>query len=248
MNIYGILTSQQLLQPISKVYLATTPPQRCASVSSFQTDPLGYSYRRGHLALHKIRLISTMESQTRAPNWTCPSPASVPALKLYNSLTRKKEIFLPHNGNHIQWYNCGPTVYDAAHVGHARLYTSIDVMRRILEDYFGYHVHFVMNITDIDDKIILRARQTHLFNQFKKKHVDSGLGLTDTIRKDLSQFWQEYVIEFFGDNAKHNWENFYQESSKIVTGNHVDDFKKGIKLSNAVSLFCCPTIMACKGF
>lgn len=87
-------------------------------------------------------------------------------LKLYNSLTRTKELFVP-KGRQVTWYNCGPTVYDASHIGHARLYVSVDVMRRILEEYFGYTVNFVMNITDIDDKIIIKARQEHLFNEFK---------------------------------------------------------------------------------
>ena len=53
----------------------------------------------------------------------------------------------------MSWYNCGPTVYDLSHLGHARNYVSQDIIRRILEQYFGYDVHLVMNITDIDDKV-----------------------------------------------------------------------------------------------
>eukprot|EP01065_Artemidia_motanka_P007044 TRINITY_DN13462_c0_g1_i1.p1 TRINITY_DN13462_c0_g1~~TRINITY_DN13462_c0_g1_i1.p1 ORF type:complete len:720 (+),score=227.44 TRINITY_DN13462_c0_g1_i1:56-2215(+) len=59
----------------------------------------------------------------------------------------------------IKWYACGPTVYDMAHLGHARTYLSFDIIRRILEDYFHKHVHMVMGVTDVDDKIIIRTRQ-----------------------------------------------------------------------------------------
>lgn len=61
----------------------------------------------------------------------------------------------PHS-RQISWYTCGPTVYDSAHMGHARNYVTFDIVRRVLEDYFGYQCTFVMNVTDVDDKIILR--------------------------------------------------------------------------------------------
>lgn len=57
-----------------------------------------------------------------------------------------------------------------AHLGHARNYVSTDVLRRIMKDYFGFQVKFVVNVTDIDDKIILRARQQYLLGRFKEKH------------------------------------------------------------------------------
>lgn len=69
----------------------------------------------------------------------------------------------------VSWYICGPTVYDSAHVGHARNYVTFDIVRRILEDYFGYNVVYVMNVTDIDDKIILRARRNYLLDQYKQE-------------------------------------------------------------------------------
>ena len=73
------------------------------------------------------------------PPWYPPSrpdlassPDSLPGvrLKLYNSLTRGKEPFVPQRGNRVTWYNCGPTVYDASHMGHARTYLSFDILRR----------------------------------------------------------------------------------------------------------------------
>ncbi|TDG42876.1 hypothetical protein AWZ03_010696 [Drosophila navojoa] len=100
------------------------------------------------------------------PVWQAPKASTRPQLKLYNSLTRQKEEFIPLDGNNVKWYSCGPTVYDASHMGHARSYISFDILRRILADYFGYNIHYVMNITDIDDKIIKRARQYHLFEQY----------------------------------------------------------------------------------
>ncbi|XP_003743752.1 cysteine--tRNA ligase, cytoplasmic [Galendromus occidentalis] len=101
------------------------------------------------------------------PRWVSPECREVP-LKLYNSLTRDKEIFVPQNGGRrVTWYNCGPTVYDASHMGHARSYISFDIIRRVLSSYFGYDVFYVMNITDIDDKIIRRARQNFLFEQYR---------------------------------------------------------------------------------
>lgn len=54
------------------------------------------------------------------PTWTQGNTSKMPRLNLFNSLTRKKEIFVPKNGNKVRWYSCGPTVYDASHMGHAR--------------------------------------------------------------------------------------------------------------------------------
>ncbi|EDW61126.1 cysteine--tRNA ligase, cytoplasmic [Drosophila virilis] len=100
------------------------------------------------------------------PAWQAPTTSARPQLRLYNSLTRQKEEFVPLSGNNVKWYSCGPTVYDASHMGHARSYISFDILRRILANYFGYNIHYVMNITDIDDKIIKRARQYHLYEQY----------------------------------------------------------------------------------
>ena len=79
-------------------------------------------------------------------------------LKLYNTLTRKKEIFKPINGNSVGMYTCGPTVYDFAHIGNFRAYVCSDVLKRYLK-YKGFDVRHVMNITDIDDKTINGANR-----------------------------------------------------------------------------------------
>lgn len=103
-------------------------------------------------------------------------------LKIYNSLTRQKELFVPQNGMNITWYSCGPTVYDASHMGHARSYMSFDILRRVLKDYFGYDITYVMNITDIDDKIIKRARQGYLYEQYKKQELTA-----ETLQADINE-------------------------------------------------------------
>ena len=79
-------------------------------------------------------------------------------MRLYNTMTRKKEDFVPLNGNSVGMYVCGPTVYDFIHVGNARPIIVFDVLRRYLE-HIGYTVNFVQNITDIDDKLINRAKR-----------------------------------------------------------------------------------------
>ncbi len=80
------------------------------------------------------------------------------ALRLYNTLTRTKEVFTPLNPGEVRMYVCGVTVYDLAHVGHARSALVFDVIRRWLI-HRGYRVTFVKNFTDVDDKIIRRAQE-----------------------------------------------------------------------------------------
>ncbi|XP_039872679.1 cysteine--tRNA ligase, cytoplasmic-like isoform X2 [Simochromis diagramma] len=115
------------------------------------------------------------------PPWSPPAGTDVPQLRLYNSLTRAKELFVPQKGNKVTWYCCGPTVYDASHMGHARSYISFDILRRILRDYFKYDVIYCMNITDIDDKIIKRARQNYLLDQYKEKQPQAAQILQDVL-------------------------------------------------------------------
>jgi len=80
------------------------------------------------------------------------------ALRIYNTLSRRKEDFVPVNQGKVGMYSCGPTVYDYFHIGNARAFVVPDVMRRYLQ-YRGYEVTLVQNITDIDDKIIRRAAE-----------------------------------------------------------------------------------------
>ena len=101
-----------------------------------------------------------MATARQQPPWRQPTlhPESnehLPPLKIWNSLTRSKSPFIPIDpkGKKVTWYACGPTVYDDAHLGHARNYVSTDIIRRIMRDYFKFDIKFVMNITDVDDKV-----------------------------------------------------------------------------------------------
>jgi len=79
-------------------------------------------------------------------------------LKIYNTLTRKKEVFKPIKDKQVGMYVCGPTVYDSGHLGHARTYVAFDVVRRWLE-ISGYKVKFISNITDVHDDVIKKAKK-----------------------------------------------------------------------------------------
>ena len=99
-------------------------------------------------------------------------------LKIYNTQTRQKQEFVPIKPNEVNIYVCGMTVYDFCHVGHARVMVFFDTVVKHLQK-IGYKVNYVRNITDIDDKIIMRANQTQedfldLVNRFiKEMHQDS---------------------------------------------------------------------------
>jgi cysteinyl-tRNA synthetase len=99
-------------------------------------------------------------------------------LKLYNTLTGNVEDFQPLIPNEVRIYVCGPTVYDFAHIGNFRTFLFADLLRRYIK-YKGYKIHHVMNITDVDDKIILRAVE-------QKK----------TLREYTDQFTQFFFEDF----------------------------------------------------
>ncbi|SCU95895.1 LAFA_0G03004g1_1 [Lachancea sp. 'fantastica'] len=170
-----------------------------------------------NLGIRKLSKMSTSTgTKVRQPAWQKPSNSGgETGLKMYNSLTRNKEEFVPKSGGKtVSWYSCGPTVYDSTHMGHARNYVSIDINRRLLQDYFGYNIQFVQNVTDIDDKIILRARQSYLFDKFvaqnpvpdsavREKCLKATLKfISENLKSDISsleqfQTWYESL-----DNSK----------------------------------------------
>jgi len=99
-------------------------------------------------------------------------------LKLYNTLTRKKEIFKTLEKGKARIYVCGPTVNDVPHVGHARQQISFDILRKYLK-FSGYKVKFVSNITDIEDKIIIKANQL-------------GISIEELTEKNYKAHMQDY--------------------------------------------------------
>ncbi|DBA00209.1 TPA: hypothetical protein N0F65_007834 [Lagenidium giganteum] len=116
-----------------------------------RTSILGGTRRQPCRLLH-LRALSTTRSTY--------AQASV-----FNSLSGKNEVLpreqaaTPHV---LKWYSCGPTVYDKAHLGHARAYVSQDILRRIMEKKFQHNVFLVMGVTDVDDKIIKRAQENQV--------------------------------------------------------------------------------------
>ena len=93
---------------------------------------------------------------TAAPGRAAGHPA------VWNAVSRCLDSLPDPSTGVLKWYSCGPTVYDSAHLGHARTYVSLDVIRRILTDYFRFDITFALGITDVDDKIIARARERGL--------------------------------------------------------------------------------------
>jgi cysteinyl-tRNA synthetase len=97
------------------------------------------------------------------------------ALHLYNTLSAKVEEFAPSTDNTVRMYSCGPTVYDYGHIGNFRTFVAVDMLRRFLRQS-GFKLNHVMNITDVDDKIIRNAAQQHQsVREYTKKYEDAFL-------------------------------------------------------------------------
>ena len=95
-------------------------------------------------------------------------------MKLYNTMTRQKEEFVPMEEGKVKMYVCGPTVYDYIHIGNARPYVVFDTVRRYLE-YKGYEVTYVQNFTDVDDKIINRAnKEGKTMAEISNKYIEEA--------------------------------------------------------------------------
>jgi len=118
-------------------------------------------------------------SQARLYPWRMPQPfcsttevlEKMYPLMVYNSLTRSKVRFIPKDPKTVTWYQCGPTVYAESHMGHARTYLSLDIIARIARDFLGYNVVLCQNVTDVDDKIILRSSERGIpFRELASKY------------------------------------------------------------------------------
>ncbi|MGX7072022.1 cysteine--tRNA ligase [Helcococcus kunzii] len=127
-------------------------------------------------------------------------------MKIYNTLTRQKEDFKTIEENKVKMYVCGPTVYNYIHIGNARPLVFFDTVRNYLE-YKGYDVDFVMNLTDIDDKIINRASEEDLdFQQITKTYIkaflqnakDLNVNIEKIIKPQATNYIDE-MITFISD-------------------------------------------------
>lgn len=164
-------------------------------------------------------------------------------LKILNSFTRRKDPLILNEPKLLKWYSCGPTVYDVSHLGHARCYITFDIIRRILTNYFGYQVFYVMNITDIDDKIIKRARSNYLCDKFIDEALqnnafgnpDNRVKLMDDLRRILERYRnrrkgeQDTAKQEMIKNILNNSQNELDAIEKILKAAQID--AKQLRLS-----------------
>lgn len=123
-------------------------------------------------------------------------------LKIYSTLSRKKEVFKPIENKKIKIFVCGPTVYDYAHLGHAKTYIQFDIIVKYLR-YRGYKVFYLQNITDIDDKIIEKAAQEKkdwkdIVKRYKKEYFEDmkSLGINSVSKyADATGYLPEIISQ-----------------------------------------------------
>ena len=134
-------------------------------------------------------------------------------MKLFNTMTRRKEEFVPVEPGKAKIYACGPTVYNFFHIGNARPFIIFDTLRRYFE-YIGYDVTFVQNFTDVDDKMIARAAEEkttlkELGERFIKAYFEDaqGLGIRPTVHpKATEQHWRYHQTCQPADRKGHAYE------------------------------------------
>ena len=95
-------------------------------------------------------------------------------MQVYNTLTNRKEEFVPIEEGKVRMYVCGPTVYNFFHIGNARPFVVFDTLRRYFK-YRGYEVKFVQNFTDVDDKIINRAKEEGITDLRYPKNISKSI-------------------------------------------------------------------------
>ena len=122
-------------------------------------------------------------------------------MKLHNSYTNKVEEFFPIDGNKVKMYVCGPTVYDFAHLGHARCYITWDVLYRYLK-FKGYDVTYCRNVTDVDDKILKKAEKEgktpEEVSQYWYKQFENSMKALNTLKPDIEPFATKTLGEMIG--------------------------------------------------
>ncbi len=168
-------------------------------------------------------------------------------MRLYNTLTREKEDFIPLEKDKIKMYTCGPTVYNYIHVGNARPMVVFDTLRRFFT-YIGYDVKYIVNFTDIDDKIINRANEENVsIDEITDKYIKAfledaeGLNLDEenTVHPRATEYIK-HMIEFIGEliekDAAYNVDgNVYFDISKAsyygkLSKKNIDDLISGSRV------------------
>lgn len=141
-------------------------------------DPTHQRHSRAALHPRRKRALCPVSNLTNVSADSAAQPQSPPEnLRLYNTLSRSKETFTTLQPGIVKFYSCGPTVYDFAHIGNFRAFLTYDVLKRWLTAS-GYSVRHVMNLTDIDDKIIRRVQQ-------------SGVTLSELTNKFADAFFED---------------------------------------------------------
>ena len=130
------------------------------------------------------------------------------SLRFFNTLTQELEPFQPLKDNTVRMYTCGPTVYNFVHIGNFRTFTFQDILRRWLR-YRGYALDHVMNVTDVEDKIIINAAKEH---------------------KTIDEYTRSYTKAFFEDTATLRLE---QPEHVTPATEHIDEMVKAIETLTA---------------
>ena len=114
-------------------------------------------------------------------------------MKIYNTLTKKKEEFVPLEEGKVKMYVCGPTVYNLIHIGNARPMIIFDTFRRYLE-YKGYDVNYVSNFTDVDDKIIKKAIRVMLMMLTEQYITEQeSLRIMENFQRRILMIWKQVI-------------------------------------------------------
>ena len=139
-------------------------------------------------------------------------------MKIYNSLTKKKEDFIPIEKDNVKMYACGITVYDDSHIGHARQAITYDMVCCYLR-FIGYNVKYVRNYTDVDDKIIARANALNM----------NALEYSEDRIKDAEEVFKRLGVDVADVKAKasENIENIIDFVSKLIEKGYAYPTEKG---------------------
>ncbi len=167
-------------------------------------------------------------------------------MKLYNTLTRQKEEFVPLEPGKVKMYVCGPTVYDYIHIGNARPYVIFDTIRRYLE-YKGYSVNYVQNFTDVDDKIIKKANAEGVDSKvISERYIAEalkdaeGLNVEPATKNPKVTEEMDYIIDMIQTiiNKGHAYEvngsvffdtKSFKDYGKL-SGKNIDDLEAGARI------------------
>lgn len=167
-------------------------------------------------------------------------------IKIYNTMTRKKEDFIPIEPGKVRMYVCGPTVYNFFHIGNARTFIAFDTIRRYLE-YRGYKVNFVQNFTDIDDKMIKEANEEgttvkEIAERFIKEYYTDAdnLNIKRATTNPRATEHMDDIIEFVKDLVDKGYAyvvdgDVYYETKKFkgygkLSHQSLDDLEDGVRI------------------